>query len=346
MIAQQPTPGLIAVQQGHAAIVTLDKPQTLNALDLTMLRGLTRLLKAWEEDDSIRTVVVRSSSPRAFCAGGDIRTLREASMAQRFDEVETFFTAEYGLSGLIGAYSKPYIALIDGYCMGGGMGISMHGGHRVVAEGAVLAMPETLIGFYPDVGSSFLFPRLNGDVGLYLALTGAHLGAAEAIETGLATSYVPRAHHGALVNDLIEGANPAEAIHLYSAPLPGPSSLTEHLPEIARAFLHAESALEIIQRLEHMFGAFAASTLATLRARCPTSLAITFENMRRGAHLDLAGALALEQHLCVAVSQRADYAEGVRAAVVDKDHNPHWQPARLEDVDLSTLSALYTDAPG
>lgn len=346
MSAQQAVSGLTVSRQGHAAIVTLDKPHTLNALDLDMLQGLTRLLEQWAADDAISAVVVRSSSPKAFCAGGDIRHLRTASMAQRFDEVETFFTAEYGLSGLIGAYPKPYVSLIDGYCMGGGMGISMHGGHRVVAEGAVMAMPETLIGFYPDVGSSYLFPRLNSGVGPYLALTGTYIGPAEALETGLATSFVPRASHTALVNALIDGQPAAEAIHQFSVPLPEPSALAPQIPDIASAFFKAASVLEIIQRLEHTPGPFASRTLATLRSRCPTSLALTFENMRRGARLDLPGALPLELHLCVPVSRRADYAEGVRAAVVDKDHNPRWQPARIEDVDMAAISALYEGAPG
>lgn len=334
-------PGLQMSRMGSAAIITLNKPQTLNALDLAMLRGMAALLDEWADDAAVKTVVIRSSSPKAFCAGGDIRALRIASLEERFGDISTFFEAEYGLSGRIGAYPKPYVSLIDGYCMGGGMGISMHGGHRIVAEGATLAMPETRIGFYPDVGTSYLLPRLSAGVGLYLALTGAQLDAADALEVGLATSFVPRSSHIALTDALVDGEAAAEAVQHFSTPLPGPSALATQRPEIAHHFANASSVCEIIRSLEQESGEFATKTLSILRARCPTSLAVTFENMRRGAHLDLSGALAMEQHLCVPMSRRADYAEGIRAAVVDKQAVPHWQPARVEDVSPEAISALY-----
>ncbi len=340
-VESRTVPGLIVSRQGDAAILTLDKPQTLNALDLAMLRDITALLKEWADDSSVRTVIVRSSSPRAFCAGGDIRALRMASLEQRFEDIETFFTAEYGLSALIGAYPKPYVSLIDGYCMGGGMGISMHGSHRVVAQGAMLAMPETRIGFYPDVGMSFILPRLPAGIGLYLALTSAQLDVADALEVGLATSFVPCPSHVALIDALADGEPAAEAIQHFSTPLPGPSVLATRKPEIMHHFANASSVWEVVRSLELASGAFATETRSILRARCPTSLAVTFENMRRGAHLDLAGALAMEQHLCVPMSRRADYAEGIRAAVVDKQAMPNWQPARLEDVAPEAIAVLY-----
>ncbi|MGQ3675758.1 enoyl-CoA hydratase/isomerase family protein [Xanthobacter sp. TB0139] len=337
--------GINATRQGRAGIITLDRPAALNALDLPMVQGMMHVLTQWADDPGVDVVVVRSTHPKAFCAGGDIRAIRAASLEGRFQDIHTFFASEYELNCLIGAYPKPYVALIDGYCMGGGMGISMHAPHRVVGEGVVLSMPETLIGFFPDVGATHFLPRLADGIGLYLALTGAHVKAADAMASGIATAFVPRAQHEALVEALAKGEPVANAIAHHSAPAPAPSALAEARPLIAELFADAPSALSILQTLERTPGDFAAQTLKTLRGLSPTSLAITFENIRRGASLSLPDATALELFLSGPVTRSADFLEGVRAALVDKDRSPKWQPARLEEVEPATIAALYAGAP-
>lgn len=337
----RPLPGLDIRRQGAAAIITLDRPAALNALDLAMVRGMTTVLTAWADDPAVRTVVVRSGHPRAFCAGGDIRAVRADSLAGRFDAIEAFFAEEYALDCLVGAYPKPYVALIDGFCMGGGMGISMHGPHRVAAEGAVFSMPETLIGFFPDVGASHFLPRLGKGIGLFLGLTGLRADAADAVALGIATAFVPRAAHGELIAALAGGADAATAIARLATPAPAAGPLGAHRDFIARVFGDAPSALAIVERLAGEDGAFAASVLESLRAMSPTSLAVTFELIRQGAGLTLPQATALELRVGRHVTRMPDFIEGVRAALVDKDRTPRWQPARLEDVDPAAVAALF-----
>lgn len=234
-------PVITRVRAG-TAVIELDRPRALNALDLTMVRLMTRALEEWREDDAVRAVVVRSTSPKAFCAGGDIRAVREAGMRGDDTAVRAYFSAEYGLDGLIARYPKPYIALIDGYAMGGGLGISVHGSARVVTERASLAMPETSIGFFPDIGASWFLPRLPGAVGWYLGLTGVRIQAADAVDCGLATHYVPAAELPALEAALTgegpladRGADPAEALDRFATPAP-PSDLAGHREAIERCF--------------------------------------------------------------------------------------------------------------
>ncbi|NUS13805.1 MAG: enoyl-CoA hydratase/isomerase family protein, partial [Streptomyces sp.] len=188
-----PEPVRTRVEPGGTGIVELARPAALNALDLTMVRLMTRALTAWRDDPAVRSVLVVSASPKAFCAGGDIVAVRAAGMAGDDAAVRAYFTAEYGLNALIARYPKPYTALIDGYAMGGGLGISVHGSARAVTERASLAMPETGIGFFPDIGASHFLPRLPGAYGWYLGLTGARVGGPDAVACGLATHHVPAA---------------------------------------------------------------------------------------------------------------------------------------------------------
>src|SRR5882757_6554857 len=218
-----------------AGLIELDRPAALNALDLTMVRLITAALDEWREDPAVASGLVRSTSPEACCTGGDIRAVREAGMRGDGAAVREYFSAEYRLNALIAHYPKPYTALIDGYAMGGGLGISVHGSARVVTERAALAMPETSIGFFPDIGASHFLPRLPGAFGWYLGLTGVRISGAAAVECGLATHYVPAAELPALEAVLLRGEAPAEALARFAATAPV-SETAGHGAAVERCF--------------------------------------------------------------------------------------------------------------
>ncbi|MEU3462702.1 enoyl-CoA hydratase/isomerase family protein [Streptomyces sp. NPDC006733] len=329
--------------QTHAAhgtgVLALDRPEALNALDLTMVRAMTGALEAWREDDKIRSVVVRSTSPKAFCAGGDIRTIREASLRGDHAAVREYFAAEYALDALIAGYPKPYTAIIDGFALGGGLGISVHGTARVVTERAALAMPETAIGFFPDIGASYFLPRLPGSVGRYLGLTGARIPGAAAVGCGLATHYVPSSELAALEAVLTGGDEPAAALDRFAV-VPPVSELGAHLDAVERCF-SAPDLPQVLERLAAEDGDWAAETLAGLRRMSPTSLFLTFELLRRGADSDLGACLDRELRLACRTARAHDFTEGVRAALVDKDRAPRWSPEPLTAADRAELLTWF-----
>jgi enoyl-CoA hydratase len=306
-------------------VIELNRPEALNALDLTMIRLMTAALEEWRDDPAVASVVVRSTSPKAFCAGGDIRAVRAAALRGDEAAVTGYFSAEYALNALIARYPKPYTALIDGYAMGGGLGISVHGSARVVTERARLAMPETAIGFFPDIGASHFLPRLPGAVGRYLGLTGVRVTGAAAVACGLATHYVPAAELPSLEQALTDGtASPTATLERYASAAPL-SELSAHLAAIERCFT-APDLGELWDRLaaEDEDRAWADSTLDMLRRASRASLAITFDLLARGARAGLEECLADELALARATAFTADFAEGVRAALVDKDRKPSW----------------------
>jgi enoyl-CoA hydratase len=325
---------VIASREGRIGRLLMNRPKALNALDLGMIRALAAALAAWRDDPSVEAVVIDSASERAFCAGGDIRAIRAYALAGEFDAVETFFAEEYALNAAIAEFPKPYIALIDGICMGGGIGVSVHGPVRVATEHAVFAMPETAIGMFPDIGATFVLPRLRDALGMFLGLTGTRLVGADAVHGGLATHFVARAHLPALRAALIERG----AAGVAGEALP-PFSLAPHLPAIARCF-GASSVAEILRRLAAEDSAWARDTLATLRAMSPSSLCWSFAAIRRGATLPLREALAAELRLTRHVTRHPDFAEGVRAMVVDKDRRPRWTPPTLEAVEPAAIAAM------
>ncbi|MCD0485486.1 enoyl-CoA hydratase/isomerase family protein [Streptacidiphilus sp. ASG 303] len=320
---------------GGVGRLVLDRPSALNALDLPMVRALSSALLRWRDDPAVGAVVVASSSPRAFCAGGDIRAVREAVLAGDREAVRAFFTEEYRLNRLIAEYPKPYVALIDGFAMGGGLGISVHGSARVVTERASLAMPETHIGFFPDVGASHFLPRLPGGTGMYLGLTGARIGAGAAVACGLATHFVPSAGLPALERDLARADAREFPRVLDSHARPAPASeLADHRERVDHCF-GAPALEEVVARLEADGGAWARGALADLRRASPTSLAATFALLRRGARSPLAACLERELRLGEVLTAGPDFAEGVRAVLVDKDGAPAWAP-----VDTRTAACL------
>ena len=328
---------LIARKDGRIGRILMNRPRALNALDLDMIQGSLCVLKEWANDPHIHAVVIEGAGDRAFCAGGDVRALREWQTTGNRHLADAFFTQEYELNLLINNYPKPYIALIDGICMGGGIGMAVHGSYRVATEHADFGMPETIIGFFPDIGGTYLLPRLPGQLGIYLGLTGLRIKGTDSVHAGFGTHFVPRAQLPALSAALAEKG--AAALAAYAQPLPA-FSLEPQRATIDHCF-GADSMTEIVARLEANGSDWAKAALKALRAVSPTALCFTLEALHRGGNLTLADALNAEFALTKTTMAYPDFAEGVRAMVVDKDRTPAWQPARLEDVDPATVAAMF-----
>lgn len=330
---------VIAERTGRIGRLVLNRPKTLNALDLDMIRAMRSMLDNWRGDPSVHAVVVEGAGGKAFCAGGDVRTLRERAMVGDTGPIESFFSEEYALNAAIAEYPKPYISLIDGICMGGGIGISVHGRIAVTTEAGVFAMPETGIGLFPDVGGSFALPRMPGRLGVYLGLTGLRVMGADAVHTGLATHLVAKADLDALRDALVRDG--AAALAPFARPLP-PFTLSDLRAAIDRCFT-AASVPEIIAALETEGTDWANETLKVLRSVSPSALFWTFEIMRRGAEYSLSDALSEEFGLARRAAMHPDFHEGVRAALVDKDRSPKWNPPRIEDVDPGVIMRMFDD---
>ncbi len=327
---------VIARIENRIGRLTLNRPKALNALNRPMLALIAQALAEWRADPAIHAVVIDSASDRAFCAGGDIRAIRARAQAGDTAEVEHFFAEEYELNATIAEYPKPYVALIDGICMGGGIGVSVHGRIRVATEAAVFAMPETAIGMFPDIGATFFLPRLPGALGAFLGLTGTRLNGPDAVHAGLATHFVP---HAALPT--LSAALPhegVEAVAECAEQLP-PFSLAPHRAAIDRCF-SAATVAEIFSRLDGEDTDWARDVLAILKRMSPSSMCWSLAAIRRGATLDLRAALAAELRLTRHVTQSHDFVEGVRAMVVDKDRNPRWSPPGVAEVDPAAIAAM------
>jgi enoyl-CoA hydratase len=332
---------VVTSRDGRVGRILLNRPRALNALDLAMIQACAAILETWRDDPHVHAVVIEGAGDRAFCAGGDIRALRDAQLSGDRATADQFFAEEYALNTAIATYPKPYIALIDGICMGGGIGLSVHAPYRVASEHAGFAMPETAIGFFPDIGATFLLPRLPGELGTYLGLTGLRVTGADAVHAGLATHFTPRARlpdlSAALAHDGIA------ALAVYHETLPA-FSLAPHRPAIDHCF-SAATVSEIVARLEANGAAWAQTALTSLRSVSPSALHWTLRALRRGRDLNLEQALDAEFALTRTTMAHPDFAEGVRAMVVDKDRTPAWQPARIEDVDPARIDALFADWP-
>ena len=320
---------LAEVHRGVGRIL-LNRPKALNALTTDMVAAIDRGLAEWA-DAPLSAVVLASTSPKAFCAGGDIRTIREHSLAGDAEASERFFASEYRLNARIAEYPVPVVSLIDGVCMGGGLGLSVHGGFRVVTERAVLAMPETGIGFFPDVGASYFLPRLPGAIGMYLGLTGHRLDAADTLYTGLATHFVPADGLDAVGDALAD--NPGDPVDMVLNRLGSRSPVAESglaavRGEVDWAF-GAATLGEIEKRLRHLDTPWAAGALAALESASPQSLEITHALLSRGRQRTLRECLAAELALARTTIRTPDFLEGVRAALVDKDRTPDWQRVAL-----------------
>jgi enoyl-CoA hydratase len=324
-------------REGPLGRIKLNRPKALNALTYDMCARILSQLRNWADDPAVHAIVLEAVPGRAFCAGGDIRAIAE--MGKRRDgSAEAFFTTEYRLNATIKHYSKPYVSLIDGIVMGGGVGISVHGSYRIISENAVFAMPETAIGLYPDVGGTYALPRLPGELGMYLALTGLRIGPADMMYAKLATHFVPAAKFDLIIERLARGED-VDAVLSSLARESEPSPLAEHRAVIDRAFAapSVEAALASLQSE----GEWGRETAALLRARSPTSLMLTFGAMREGRKLDFDSCMRMEYRLTMRALEGHDFYEGVRAAIIDKDQQPQWRPAAIEDVSDADIARYF-----
>ena len=328
--------------------ITLDRPRALNALTLGMVRAIDERLRAWADDPDIREVLIVGAGDRAFCAGGDIRTLYDRGFTadDGEDYPARFFRDEFRLNRLIGRYPKPYVALLDGITMGGGVGLSVHGALRIATPRTDFAMPETGIGYFPDVGGGYFLAQ-RGAVGRYLALTGARIGAADARRIGAATHYLDEAAASAFLDRL--GSAPAANLLDELAGDPGPAPLAEREAAIERCF-SGPTVESIVAALEAEDGAWAERTRATLRRKSPTSLKVTDRLLARARGMAFGDDLVMEYRVAQRFMSTPDFFEGVRALLVDKDGAPAWSPARLEDVADDAVEAFFAplrwDEPG
>ncbi len=335
--------------------ITLNRPKTLNALTLTMITEMRRNFSAWLADDAVRAVVIKGAGNRAFCAGGDVRSIRQTIVDYDGDEapdlVKTFFYEEYILNHQIHHSPKPYIALIDHVCMGGGVGLSVHGSYRVATERTVVGMPETTIGLFPDVGGGWFLSRLPGETGTWLALTGIPVKAADCLELGIATHMVASERLGDLEADL-HRADLSGDVHAAVGTVldryrtdAGGVRVSSLRPEIDSAFA-GDDVEAIVERLKASKSGFSKQALDTLVVKSPTSLKVTLEQIRRsGRAVDFGETMTMEYRLSQHFARGHDFPEGVRALLVDKDHKPDWRPARLEDVSDALVAGYFEPVP-
>ncbi|MGO4380149.1 enoyl-CoA hydratase/isomerase family protein [Pseudoduganella sp. RAF53_2] len=331
--------------------ITLDRPKALNSLSLDMVRAITQALLAWREDADVAAVVIRSSSEKALCAGGDIRFFHDVGQKTPQGDsalLEDFFTEEYALNHLIHFYPKPYISLMDGVVMGGGMGIAQGGpdcGVRIVTSRTRMAMPEVNIGLFPDVGGSHFLSHAPGALGMWLGLTGLTVGAADALYLGLADHFVPEAEWrtlGALI-DASHGSAQQEAIAAFAAPLKtlaGQSELEAQRSLIDRHF-SAGSVTAIMDSLRGDADPFAQKSLSAMAQRSPIMMCVTHELLRRGTTLGVADCLRMERNLVRRNFEHGEILEGVRALVIDKDNAPRWNPPTLAEVTPEMVARFF-----
>lgn len=316
---------------GH---LELSRPAALNALTVEMVRAIDQALLDWENDDAVTRVLITSTSPKAFCAGGDIRAIRDQVLAG--EDFTGFFREEYEMNLRLAEYGKPVIALVDGVNMGGGVGISMHGSHRVLTEKALIAMPETAIGFLPDVGATYVLGQLGAGVGELMGMTAARIGAGDAMAIGLGTHFVSSEKIGELASALLAGEELDAALARFGADAP---AATLPLDRVAAVFGRG-SATEVLAALEGADGDWAAAAREQLAAACPTSVLVTFELIRAARERTLPQCLAEEAVVGARLVARPDFAEGVRAVLVDKDRAPKFVPATFAGVDPAEIRAL------
>jgi len=334
------TQDVICRDDERAGLVILNRPKALNALSLEMVREMETHFHKWAKNQHIYGVIQRAHDDGAFCAGGDVKAIYNLRDSDK-DAGIRFYREEYQHNWTLQRFIKPTVSLINGVCMGGGVGVSVHGTHRVAAEGFKLAMPETAIGLFPDIGGSHVLPQVPGRIGLYMGLTGAAIGPADGYRLGLATHCISADRF----DDIQAAMREAEPIDPLLDGLhedPGEGELTRLRPAIDRCF--APGGVEnIIARLESETGETAdwgRNTAQTLRAHSPTSLKLTLRLYEEGARLNsLKESLKLEFRSAVRCLRAHDHYEGVRAKMVDKDNNPQWQPARLEDVSDAMIDA-------
>lgn len=341
----------IFTQGGRVGHIRLNRPKVLNALSARQYHDLTERLSAWEGDERIKLVLLEGEGERAFCAGGDIRMVWDARARGDHAFNRDIFRTEYRLNRRIHAYPKPYVSILDGIVMGGGAGLSINGRWRVATERTQFAMPETGIGFFPDVGATHFLGRCPGHVGLYLGLTGARLGPADCLWAGIATHFVPADRLGDLRAVLALAAlsgDPAAAVEESLGRWhrdPGTGPLAAHHDEVERCFAHRRLD-DTLAELRAGKNRWAWDTVEALSMRSPFSLAVTHRQLTEGRDLDFDQAIRREFRLACRFLAGHDFYEGIRAQVIDKDRSPSWTPTSLAEVDAAAVAGYFSDLGG
>jgi len=330
---------VIFERRGALGYILLNRPKALNALTLEMVTEMTRQLQAWARDDAVEAVVIEGAGEKGFCAGGDIRALYESGKAGT-DYWYDFYSNEYRLNTLIKEFPKPYIAIMNGITMGGGVGVSVNGSHRVVSDRTVFAMPETGIGLIPDVGGSYFLPRLKGEAGMYLGLTGERMKGADSLYTGVGTHFVSEGKLPELVAALAVAGDDVGAVLSRFAEHPAEAPYTAIEADVDRLFA-GDSVAGILGGLDADGGDWATKMAKTIRAKSPTSVLVTFEQLRRGKTLEFRDGMRQELRCVMRIRDGHDFYEGVRAVIVDKDNTPQWKPAALADISNEDVQAHF-----
>ncbi|KAH8383129.1 hypothetical protein KR009_007038, partial [Drosophila setifemur] len=340
--ARQSSSSVLATESSNKGMIILNRPKAMNAINLEMVRKIYKHLKKCEKSKSL--LIIKGTGDKAFCAGGDVRALVEAGPT---DESKSFFREEYITNALIGNYKIPYIAIIDGITMGGGVGLSVHGKYRVSTDRTLFAMPETAIGLFPDVGGSYFLPRLQGKLGLYLGLTGYRLRGGDVFYSGIASHYVESTKIPELETALLncpDADDVPELLQKFHSTPEKPFSLEPVLEQINKNFT-ADSVEGILENLQNDGSEWAKKTLETLSKVSPTSMKVTFRQLELGSQLSLAQCLIMEYRLAVRHLERSDFQEGVRALLIDKDQKPKWQPAQLGEVSEEHVQWFFRKLP-
>jgi enoyl-CoA hydratase len=337
------TSDILFARRGAAGLVTLNRPAALNAITHEMVRALQRQLDAWATDGAVTRVVVAAAGERAFSAGGDIRALYELGRAGRQDEALTFFREEYTLNAAIKRYPKPYVALIDGIVMGGGFGVSVHGSHRVAGDRFQFAMPEVGIGFFPDVGATWVLPRMPGETGAWCALTGERMKTADSVATGVATHHVRSQRFPDLLDALCGNVSVDALLAAFAEPI-GEGPVAGRRSAIDRMFA-GDRVEDIVTALDSAGDAWATQTAAMVRAKSPTSLKVALAQVRRGRDWSFEDCMKAEMRIVSRIVHGHDFYEGVCAVIVEKDNAPKWRPATLAEVDDDAIARHFAPIP-
>ncbi|MCZ4287360.1 enoyl-CoA hydratase/isomerase family protein [Hoeflea alexandrii] len=327
---------------GRIGQITLQRPEALNAVTYEMVLAIEAALDGWRDDDDVACVLIDAEGHKAFSAGGDLQFMHDTASKGDFDAGRTFWRDEYRLNAKIAAYPKPYIALCQGFTMGGGVGVSLHGSHRVVGESSKIAMPECAVGLVPDVGGTLLLARAPGRLGEYLGVTGYRMNAPDAILAGFADYFIPEAEWPGLTEALIETGDASAVQSMAQDPADG---LLMGLREDVDAHFGGAKLSEILAGLPD--NDWGAATAKSIRAGSPLSASCTIELVRRArAGNDIRAALQQEYRFTSRSASEGDFVEGIRAAIIDKDRNPRWRHASVEDVTAETVAAMLSEPPG
>jgi len=341
-------PEILFDRRGAAGLVTLNRPQALNAVTLVMVRELRAQLDAWRDDPAVTRVIIAGAGGRAFSAGGDLRQVYELGRSGRQAEALIYWREEYALNTAIKHYPKPYIALIDGIVMGGGVGVSVHGSHRVAGERFLFAMPEVGIGFFPDVGATWFLPRMPGEVGTYCALTGERLDAADGVMTKAVTHRIASAKFAELREALCTAVPVDALLSAFAQPVQGAKMAIQH-GMIDRLFKGSQvedilAALDEATAAGGDEGAFAGICAETIRKKSPTSLKLALAQMRAGKGLSFGACMQTEFRIVSRIIRGHDFYEGVRAVIIDKA--PKWRPSTLAEVSPSDVDRHFAPLAG